>query len=195
MDKFIVPEKYRDDFNKALDAAVRLESFTAVTISEELNISRLNAAILIGFMDKYGFLYPSAKNEVKTARISSEEWEAIGKDIEKYAPPTEEKAKEFLLTPVPSITGIYRKTVEVKPEGIMITSRKASMFIPADEATLPHFRKAKTLSRGFIYFGEERPKSARQANKSLASLMFGKKLNSEIDTLITSLIADFERKL
>lgn len=196
MEKFNVPEKYREDFQKALDKAVELGSFSDATLAQELNISRLNAAILIGFMEKYEFLYPSAKNEVKSVRLASDEWEKIDRDIERYVPASlEEKEPEFLLTPTPTITALYKKTIEVSEEGIMIRDTKTSMFIPAEEVKLPYFRKAGFFRRGFIYFGEVCPKNARQASKNFGALIFRRKQNAEFDALITNLIGDIERKL
>ena len=195
MEKVKIPEKYRDDFNKSLNAAVKLGSFSDTTLAEELGISRLNAAILIGFMDKYEFLYPSSKNEVKAVRLTEEEWEEIGCDIDRYVPtPIEEKAV-FRLTPLELIKGCDKKTVEIKADGVMITSRTTSMFIPAEEVTLPHYRQAKFLSRGFIYFGEECPASAKEASRALTSLVFNTRLNRKIDALMNSLISDLEGKL
>ena len=189
-----VPEKYREDFKRALDKAVELGSFSDTTLAEELKISRLNAAIFIGFMDKYEFLFPSAKNEVKAVRITPEEWEAIGRDIERYEPVPIEKEQIFRLTPVEVITALYKKSIEVAPDGIMIKDLETSMFIPAEETTLPHFRKAGFFKRGFIYFGEECPRNAREAKRSFTALIFKKSQNQEFDALIASLIGDLEHK-
>lgn len=189
-----VPEKYREDFKRALDKAVELGSFSDATLAEELNISRLNASILIGFMDKYEFLFPSAKNEVKAVRITPDEWSAIDGDIERYVPEPLEKERIFRLTPVATITALYKKSIEVASDGIMIKDSKTSMFIPAEETTLPHFRKAGLLKNGFIYFGEECPRNAREAKRSFQSLIFKKGQNEKFDALITSLIGDLEYK-
>lgn len=189
-----VPEKYREDFKRALDKAVELGSFSDMTLAEELNISRINAAIFIGFMDKYEFLFPSAKNEVKAVRLTPDEWEAIGRDIERYIPAPIEKVHIFRLTPVETITALYKKSIEIAHDGIMIRDDKTSMFIPAEEATLPHFRKAGALKRGFIYFGEACPRNPREAKRSFQSLVFKRKQNDVFDALITSLIGDLEHK-
>ena len=196
MGKFNLPEKYREDFKKALDKAVELGTFSDTTLAKELNISRLNSAILIGFMDKYEFLFPSAKNEVKTVRVTPEEWEALGRDIERYVPvEVADSVQEFLLTPVDAICGLYKKSIEIAHDGIMIKDDKTSMFIPAEEATLPHMRRAGFLRRGFIYFGEVCPKNAHEAKKSFSSVLFKKCQNEKFDSLINSLIGDLERKL
>ena len=189
-----IPEKYREDFKRALDKAVELGSFSDTALAEELGISRLNAAIFIGFMDKYEFLFPSAKNEVKAVRLTPDEWEAIGRDIERYVPAPIEKEQVFRLTPVETITSLYKKSIEIASDGIMIRDDKTSMFIPAEEATLPHFRKAGIFKRGFIYFGEECPQSAREAKRSFQSLVFKRKQNDVFDALITSLIGDLENR-
>ena len=194
MGKINLPEKYREDFKRALDKAVELGTFSDTTLAKELNISRLNAAILIGYMDKYEFLFPSAKNEVKTVRLSLEEWDAIGRDIECYVP-VDDKEPEFQLTPVTAIIGKYNKCIEIAPDGIMIKDNETSMFIPAEEATLPHMKKAGFFRRGFIYFGEICPKSARAAKKSFSSVLFKKSQNEKFDALINSLIGDLARKL
>ena len=194
MGNFNLPEKYREDFKRALDKAVELGTFSDTTLAKELNISRLNSAILIGFMDKYEFLFPSAKNEVKTVRVSLEEWEALGRDIERYVP-VDDKETEFLLTVVAPIVGKYNKSIEVAPDGIMIKDNETSMFIPAEEATLPHIKKAGLFRSGFIFFGEVCPKSAREAKKSFASVLFKRRENEKFDSLINSLIGDLERKL
>jgi len=189
-----VPEKYAEDFKKAIDKAVELGSFSDMTLAEELGISRLNAAILIGFMDKYEFLFPSAKNEVKAVRLTADEWDAIGRDIERYVPEPLEKVQIFRLTPVETITALYKKSIEVAGDGIMIKDNKTSMFIPAEEATLPHFRKAGVFRRGFIFFGEECPRNAREARRSFQSLIFKRAQNDVFDALITSLIGDLENR-
>ncbi|MBR5459854.1 MAG: hypothetical protein IKV53_03230 [Clostridia bacterium] len=195
MENIKIPEKYREDFERALNVAVKLGSFSDTALAEALNISKLNAAILIGFMDKYEFLFPSSKNEVKAVRLNEEQWEAIGCDISRYVPQPIEEKQVFRLTPVPAITGLGKKTVEVKSEGVMICHKGTSMFIPAEEVTLPHYKKATLFSRGFIYFGEERPKNARLASHALTSLIFNRRLESEVETLMSSLISDLERKL
>ncbi len=195
MEKIKIPEKYREDFERALNVAVKLGSFSDTALAEALNISKLNAAILIGFMDKYEFLFPSSKNEVKAVRLTEEQWEDIGCDISRYVPQPIEEKQDFRLTPIPAITGIGKKTIEIKSEGIMICRKGTSMFIPAEEVTLPHYKKAALFSRGFIYFGEERPKNAREASRALTSLIFNRKLETEINALMSSLISDLERKL
>lgn len=189
-----VPEKYVEDFKRALDKAVELGSFSDTTLAEELKISRLNAAIFIGFMDKYEFLFPSAKNEVKAVRLTPDEWDAIGRDIERYVPTPIEKEQIFRLTPIETITALYKKSIEVAHDGIMIRDDKTSMFIPAEEATLPHFRKAGVFKRGYIYFGEECPRNAREAKHSFQSLVFKRAQNDVFDSLITSLIGDLENR-
>ena len=152
MDKFIVPEKYRADFERALNTAVELGTFTDKTLAEKIGVSRLNAAIFIGFMDKYGFIFPSLKNEVKTVRITLEEWDKIGRNIDAYTPPPQEEIlPEFKLTPFEKLEAGNR-AVEKTEEGIVITTKHGTHFIPADEVTLPHFKKAKLFSRGFIFF-------------------------------------------
>ncbi len=194
MGNFNLPEKYREDFKRALNKAVELGTFSDTILAKELNISRLNSAILIGFMDKYEFLFPSAKNEVKTVRLSVEEWDAIGRDIERYVP-IEDKETEFQLTAIAPIVGKYSKSIEVAADGIMIKDDETSMFIPAEEATLPYIRKAGLFRCGFIYFGEVCPKNAREAKKSFSSVLFKKRQNEKFDALINSLIGDLERKL
>lgn len=196
MEDITVPEKYRNDFQRALDKAVELGSFSDSTLAKELDISKLNAAILIGFMDKYGFLFPSAKNEVKAVRISQEEWDNIDRDIRRYSPePVEEKEPEFTLSPIEPVKALYSKTVEVTSGGVMISDKSATVFIPADGVLVPHFKKAGFLSKGFIYFGDNRPKNAREARKSASSVIFRRSLNEKMEYLVTSLISDIEERL
>ncbi len=195
MDKFTVPEKYRKEFERALDVAVELGSFTDKSLAEKMNVSPLNAAIFIGFMDKCGFIFPSLKNEVKTVRITPLEWDALGRNIDAYTPPPEETAlPEFKLTPFERLEGINR-VIEKSEEGVIITAKNDTHFIPADEVTLPHLKKAKLFSRGFIYFGEVCPKNAREALASFTSLSFSRKTNAKAEAFVESILADLEKKL
>ncbi len=194
MDKFSVPEKYRDEFQKALDCAVELGSFSDTSLANELNISRLNAAIFIGFMEKYEFLFPSAKNEVKTVRISESEWEALGRNIELYVPEPIEEEPVFSLSEFDRIVVKKDNWVEIVPDGVMIVSGENSLFIPAEEVTLPHFKKAGFFKKGFIFFGNPCVKNAREAKKSPAAIVFSRRKNSEFEEFHASILQDLQKK-
>ncbi len=194
MNKFSVPEKYREEFSRALDCAVSLQSFTDITLASELGISRLNAAIFIGFMDKYAFIYPSGKNEVKTVRVTPDEWEALGHNIDAYEPRPIEEEPVFLLTPFERVTSGNR-SIEKTSEGVFIVSGESSLFIPAEELTLPHFKKAGIFKKGFVFFGDTCPKNAREAEKSLSSLTFKRKQNDVFERLFANILSDLEKKV
>ena len=193
MNKFTVPKKYKDDFKRSLDCAVELGSFSDKTLADELGVSKLNAAIFIGFMVKYEFLFPSSKNEVKTVRLTPDEWEALGRDIDAYVPEPIKEESVFSLTPREKIV-IGKNSVEILADGAMIVSGKNSMFIPAEELTLPHLKKAGFLKKGFIFFGNPCPKNARQAKKSPAAIVFSRAWNDTFDTFHANLLADLEKR-
>ena len=193
MEKFCVPEKYRDLFSLALDSAVRLGSFSDAALAEDLNISKLNAAILIGFMEKCEFIYPASKNEVKSVRISEEEWEKIGRNIDNYTPtPVEEKTPVFVLTPFKRLDFLSKKHLVVYGEGIAISNPRETHIIPADEVCVPHFKKAGFWKKGYIFFGTDPDGNLK---KSPNALFFRKKMNPDVEALVTSIINDIENKI
>jgi hypothetical protein len=193
MEKFCVPEKYRELFSLALDSAVKLGSFSDATLAEALNISKLNAAILIGFMEKCEFIYPASKNEVKSARLSEEEWEKIGRNIDNYVPsPIEEKTPVFVLTPFKRLCFLAKKQLEVFDEGIEISTPRETHIIPADEVCVPHFKKATFWKKGYIFFGADPDANLKNSPNAL---FFKKKMNSDVEALVTSIISDIENKI
>ena len=190
MEKICIPEKYREDFKKTLDTAVRLKKFTAKTLADEMGISSLNAAIFIGFMDKYSFIYPSGKSAEKTVCISEEEWENIGRDIDAYTPPVlpeEEPLPEFFLTPFPEFSGQNGKSVEVYQDRISVRSKDVELNIDKDSVTLPEFKKATFFKKGYIDFD--------LSQSSFARIHFKRGENAKVLALFESIKGDLDKKI
>ncbi len=189
MNNFTIPEKYQEDFQKALDTAVTLQTFTDESLAKALSTSRLNAAIFIGFMDKYRFIYPSPKRAEKTVCISKEEWESIGKNINAYTPPEakEEETEEFFLTPVPKFSGLYDKSVEVKKDKVVICDDIIEFSIDKDSILLPEFKKATFFKKGYIDFGV--------SQSSFTKIYFKRGTNDTALALFESIKCDLDKKM
>ena len=189
MEKINVPEKYKEDFKNALDAAVKLQTFNAKSLASEIGISALNASIFIGFMDKYRFIYPSGKNAEKTVCISEEEWNAIERDIDAFVPPEvpeKEEVPEFFLTSFPAFFGASGKSVEVKTDKIVICDEIIEFSIDKDSVILPEFKKATFFKKGYIDF---------KVSNSFTKIYFKRGANNTAEALFESIKNDLDKKI
>ncbi len=90
-----VPEKYREEFDKSADFAIIKGKFTPGELAEFLETSELVASIMIGYMEKAGLITKGKNDDVRSARITLEEWEQLGKRIENYQPLPEPEPEAF----------------------------------------------------------------------------------------------------
>lgn len=143
-----IPEKYRNEFDKATDFAVEKQTFTPSELAEHLGVGELVASIMIGYMEKAGFVTKGKSNDVRRAKTSLEEWNAIDRDIERFVPAPEPEPEVFTADTEDSTeidftdilsgeTDFFNKALGTENGLITITDKEGKIAIaPEDIATL-----------------------------------------------------------
>lgn len=89
-----IPENHRENFDRSASFAVEMGEVTPSSLAEHLGTSTLVSSIMIGYMEKAGLVTKGKNDEPRHARITPDEWEAIGRSIENYTPAPEAVAEE-----------------------------------------------------------------------------------------------------
>ncbi|MBR6633772.1 MAG: hypothetical protein IKL05_05670 [Clostridia bacterium] len=143
-----IPEKYRTEFDKATDFAVEKQVFAPSELAEHLGTGVLVASIMVGYMEKAGFVTKGKSDDVRRVKISLEEWDAIDRDIERFVPPYEPEPQVFTadtednteidFTDILSAeTALFNKKLGTENGLITITDKEGKIAIaPEDIATL-----------------------------------------------------------
>ena len=84
-----IPEKMREDFDRSADFAIEKGEFTPGELALHLGTSTLVSSIMVGYMEKASLVTKGKNDEPRRARITREEWDAIGRRIENYIPAPE----------------------------------------------------------------------------------------------------------
>lgn len=89
-----IPENHRENFDRSASFAIEMGEVTPSSLAERLGTSTLVSSIMIGYMEKAGLVTKGKNDEPRRARITPDEWEALGRSIENYVPLPEEVAEE-----------------------------------------------------------------------------------------------------
>lgn len=91
-----IPEKQRAEFDRAALLAIEKVTFTPSELAEELGMGVFVASIMVGYMEKSGLATKGKGDDVRRAKITLEEWDAIGRKIENYQPAPEPEPEIFV---------------------------------------------------------------------------------------------------
>lgn len=187
-----IPEKHREEFDRAADVAIALEKFTPKDLSEALGISELAAAIMVGYMEKAKLVTEGKSGDVRRAKIDMAEWERLGKKIENYTPlpepepeifRTEAKDVSFDLTDIiPQSISFYKKKLWAE-ENAFVLEGEDLIRIPADGLSTLFFIKPRLFKKGAVVFSSEKELSKKKLSTRADTVLFKKRDFSSALTL------------
>lgn len=182
--KINIPEKHREEFDRAADFAVIAEKFTVKELAEALEISELAAAIMVGYMEKTGLVTKGKSDDVRRAKLNASEWEAIGKKIENYEPkpdpvpeifvPDVKEEKLFLSDILPEPLTFYKKRILAEDEFLVLEGEE-TVRISADDISAIFLVKPKLFKKGALIFSPEKELSKKKPKERADTLLFYKK--------------------
>ena len=179
-----IPEKYREEFDRSADFAVKTGKFTVKELSAELNVGELVASIMIGYMEKTGHVTKGKSDDVRRAKISEEEREKMGRKKENYTPipdPEPEKfvpeveEKELTVTDIiPEKLTFFKKSLSAG-EGFVIISDTEDVAISLDDISKIFVRRPSLLKKGALIFSTESELSSQKPEERADAVLFEKK--------------------
>ncbi len=182
--KINIPEKHREEFDRAAEFAVKAEKFTVKELSEALEISELGAAIMVGYMEKTGLVTTGKSGDVRRARIDMAEWERLDKKIENYEPAPEPvpevfvpEAKEEILVLsdiLPEALSFYKKKLYVEDSFLVIEGEDV-IKISADDISAIFLIKPRLFRKGALIFSSEKELSKKKIKERADTALFSKK--------------------
>ena len=81
-----IPEQFRAEFNKSADFAVERGEFTPSQLAEYLGRGLVAASMMVRYMENAELVTKGKGDDMRHARITLEEWDAIERSIENYQP-------------------------------------------------------------------------------------------------------------
>lgn len=182
--KINIPEKHREEFDRAADFAINAEKFTVKELAKALSISELAAAIMVGYMEKTGLVTKGKSDDVRRAKIDFSEWERLGKKIENYEPkpepvpevflPDVKEEKLFLSDILPEPLNFYKKRLFAE-DAFLIFEGEESFRISADDISAVFLVKPRLFRRGALIFSAEKELSKKKPRERADALLFSKK--------------------
>lgn len=179
-----IPDKYREEFDRSADFAVRAEKFTIKELAEALEMGELAASIMVGYMEKTGLVTKGKLDDVRRARITAEEWERLDKKIENYEPLPEPEPEKFhtevkevrvtLEDIIPEKLPFYKKTLEAK-DSYVILSGEEEVRISLDDISAFFLVKPRLFRKGALVFSSEKELSRGKLSMRADTLLFVKK--------------------
>lgn len=203
---FKIPQKQRAEFDRAAALAIKKETFTPLELSEELGTSEFIASIMVGYMEKAKLVTKGKGNDVRRARLTMEEWQAIDCMIENFIPEPEPKITLPIATepePLPEITvtdlipeeiRLTGKTLFAEDGFITITERGSRVAIPLNDVSYLIYRKCGFFRKGSLSFSVDR-EPVKKPKKRADTVCFGKKQSEEIHALAVKLAQRLEAEL
>ena len=157
-----IPEKHREQFDLAANFAIEKETFTPDELAAHMNTSVLVASIMVGYMEKAGLITKGKGNDVRRAKITLDEWQAIDCSIDLFEPAPEPIQSVFVANAeavktidiaslIPSERLFIKKTLSAEGESIIIDDG-VPFAIPIDEITEIYLRRGGLFSKGYITF-------------------------------------------
>ncbi|MBQ7897145.1 MAG: hypothetical protein IJ323_01845 [Clostridia bacterium] len=179
-----IPDKYREEFDRSADFAVRTGKFTVKELASELEMGELAASIMVGYMEKTGLVTKGKLDDVRRAKISLEEWERLERKIENYEPlpdPEPEKfhteAKEISLTledVIPEGLAFYKKEISAK-ESFIILKGQEEVRINVDDISAVFLIKPRLFKKGALVFSAEKELGGEKLSRRADTVLFGGK--------------------
>lgn len=180
-----IPEKYREEFDRSADFAVEKEKFTPSELAEHLGKGVLVASIMVGYMEKAGLVTKGKSDDVRRARITLEEWESIGRNIERYEPVPEPEPEVFVAETVdsteltvsdiiPEEMTFIKKTLSAEDGFIVLCDRESKIAISLEDISVIFLRKGSLFKKGYISFSANGEKPT-DPKLSADTLLFKKK--------------------
>lgn len=187
--KINIPEKHREEFDRAADFAVNAEKFTVKELAASLSISELTAAIMVGYMEKAGLVTEGKSGDVRRARIDRAEWERLDKKIENYEPKPEPvpevflpEAKEeiLLLSDILSEPiSFYKKRLWAE-DSFLVLEGEDTVRISVDDVSAIFLIKPGFFRKGALIFSPEKELSKKKPRERADTLLFSKKNFGEV---------------
>ena len=191
-----IPEKHRGEFDRCAEFAVKAGRFTVKELAEELEIGELVASIMVGYMEKTGLITKGRLDDVRKARITSEQWEAMDKRIENYEPLpeiVEEKfhaeIKEIALTLediIPEKALFYKSEISAQDSFITIKG-KEELTLPLDDIRTLFFIEPRLFRKGAVVFSTEESLSSKKLTLRADAVIFKKKDSEKVKKLASAI--------
>lgn len=160
-----IPSQFRQEFDRSVDFAVEKEDFTPSELAEYLGRGRLPAEMMIRYMEKAELVTKGKGDDLRHARITPEEWDAIGRRLENYVPvPEPVKASEPEEVPEPPLTvaDIIAETLEFNgrtlfaEEGlIVIEDGEGRSELPLESISAIFMHRGRWLGKSTLTFSTD----------------------------------------
>ena len=155
-----IPEKYRQEFDKAVLFAVERGAFTPKELASHLGASELTASIMIGYMEKALLVTGGKLNDERRALITLTEWVSIDGKIENYVPKEPEEKEQIpqqVLVDEPTLEPLFVKGACVSvSEGSFVFEKGAdNKKIPVASLAGITVAKPRLFRRGRVVFSFE----------------------------------------
>lgn len=163
-----IREQFRPDFDKSADFTIEQGEVTPSQLAEYLGRGRLSAEMMVRYMESAELITKGKGDEVRYARITLEEWEAIGRSIENYqpVPEKEETPEEAKVTVDDIITDkieFIGKTLRAEGGSIIISDGKTETAVSLQDIRTIYLHKGFLFAKSTMTFScdGEKPNKAR----------------------------------
>ncbi len=192
-----IPENHRAEFDRAADLAIAIEKFTPSELAEALGAGVFSTSVMVGYMEKAELVTKGKGDDVRRARITLDEWEAIGKKIENYipvpekeeeifVPETEDKTVVSVLDIVPEPIEFINKKLYVAEENIAIDDGSDITIIFLEDISAIYIYKGGFFKRGFMTFSPD-TETPTYAKGRADTVRFKRKRYAEVRALAEKL--------
>lgn len=156
-----IPSQFRQEFDRSADFAVEKEAFTPSELAEYLGRGRLSAEMMIRYMEKAELISKGKGEEVRRSRITAEEWDKIGRNVDNYLPAPE---PEIIPEPEPQLTVIDIITEKLDFIGralwaeeslIVLEDGNGRTDIALDSISALYIHKGKWFGKSTLTFSAE----------------------------------------
>lgn len=168
-----IPGQFRTEFDSSANFAVEKGAFTPTELAEHIGRGVFVASIMVGYMEKAGLVTKGKGEDVRYARITLEEWDAIGRSIENYVPAPEtevfsrseavfESVPEPVHNPIITVTDIITdkmefigKTIWAEEGIIAVDDGNIRTDIFLDSISALYIHKGKWLGKNTLTFSSD----------------------------------------
>ncbi len=156
-----IPEKQRQEFDRAANYAVEHQTFTPSELAVHLNTGVFVASIMVGYMEKASLVTKGKGDDVRRAKITPEEWDAIDRKIENYVPVPEPEPETFVAQPednteiditdiIPQKISFFKKTLLAEEGFITIEEKDISTAIATEDISTVFLHKGGFFRKGTL---------------------------------------------
>lgn len=175
-----IPPQFRQEFDRSADFAIEKESFTPSELAAYLDRGVLVASIMVGYMEKAELVTRGKGEDVRHARITLAEWEAIDKKIENYEPvPEPEPEPEPIPIPEPELTvadiithklNFIGKVLTAESSLVVLEDGEGRTDIKLDSISTLYLHRGKWFGRNTLTFSSdgEVPHRTKQRRDTVA---------------------------